>query len=339
MNNDPSEILVLGVGGAGCNALKYLMDNAIYNMAFVAVNTDRQSLSVFDRNCTMLIGANSTFGRGTGGDPELGKRAAEENIEEIKSLFFGKNLLIILVGLGGGTGTGAAQVIAEEAKKADLLTLVFATMPFSYEGDYRTKAAKDGLERLKKTASSVVVLSNDKISGLYDKDVPFAQSLFTPFRYIHSSLNSIREIVLMPGIINLDYADLRAVLAKPCFCHIGCGEANGPGRVSLALKQALSCDLFEYKMEKTDNAIIYIVANQDDFKSEEAQSAMVALKKYVSSTARVYFGINYNSGLGDHVRIIVISSYPYSTPVVTPSEQNSSQEVPSFIQTIMGNKN
>ncbi|MFQ6051004.1 MAG: cell division protein FtsZ [Candidatus Hydrothermarchaeota archaeon] len=299
-----TNIIVIGLGGAGCNTVNRLKEVGISGAKTVALNTDAQSLYYTRADVKILAGRNSTKGRGAGGDPELGYQAAQENIEDLKSVMMGADLVFITLGLGGGTGTGSAPLVAKISKKMGAITIGVVTLPFRNEGIVRSKKAMEGLEKLQKEADNVIVISNDKLLNLAP-DLPLKSAFKLTDEVLTLFLKSLTEMILKPGLVNLDFADVRSILQNEKLAMLGVGEAYGKDRVLHAIKSALENPLLDLEVKRAKKALIHITAGSE-IKIDEIKDGISFVQSIVGEDAHIIWGLQVDEDLKDTVRVMII---------------------------------
>ncbi len=319
------KIKVIGVGGAGNNAINRMIDAGIQSAEFVAVNTDMQALmlSKADLQNRIQIGKEVTKGLGAGSYPEIGEKAAEESIEEIEKLVDGVNLLFITAGMGGGTGTGAAPVIAKVAKEKGCITVAVVTKPFSFEARKREENAKKGIANLRKFVDTLIVIPNDKILDALNKNTPIEEA----FRFADDNLKQavcgISDLITNPALINLDFADVRTIIKGQGLAHMGIGRAKGENRVLEAVRQAVSSPMLETTIEGARGIIMNITGDQT-LSIGEVNEAANLINGVVDYSANFIFGANVDPSLKDQIVITIIATGFAENPqrISQPSTQS-----------------
>lgn len=303
-----TKIKVVGVGGSGGNAISRMMTCKIQGVDLIAINTDAQDLKKTKAHQKLRIGKNLTQGLGTGMNPELGRQAGEESREEISTILAGSDMVFITCGLGGGTGTGAAPIVADVAKKQGALTLAVVTKPFSFEGSYRMKIAKRGLENLKEKVDTLLIISNDKILSLVDKNVTLLSAFWTCDEILRQAVQGITDLILVPGIINVDFADVRAIMQGSGLALFGQGQAKGERRVEEAVRRAINSPLLDLSIEGAKGVLFNISGGRDLSLSEIDEAAKI-ITKSIDPEARVIFGAVQNKKLPQgEIKITVIAT-------------------------------
>jgi cell division protein FtsZ len=299
-----ANIKVVGSGGAGNNTITRMMEVGIVGAESVAVNTDAQDLLYSDADVKVLIGKEITGGLGAGGDPKIGMEAAKESKDDIKKVLEGADLVFITCGLGGGTGTGSSPIIAEVAKKVGSLTIAVVTLPFAMEGQTRMKNAKEGLENLRKIVDTIIIIPNDKLLEIVP-DVSLATAFKVADEILVNSVKGITELITKPGLINLDLADVRSVMANGGLAMIGMGESDTENRAIEAVEKALTNPLLSLDIDGASGALINVTGGPD-VTIREAQEIVEAVSSRLSPDAKIIWGAQINKDLRDTVRTLLI---------------------------------
>lgn len=307
MGNAFARIKVVGIGGGGGNAVSRMSRDFVRGIDFMAINTDHQDLDHCDVKKKIYIGRNLTRGLGTGMNPDLGKQAAEENRSEIAEALHGADLVFLAAGLGGGTGTGATPVVAEIAKQMGALTLAFVTKPFTFEGGQRERIAQDGILRLKDKVDALIIVPNDRIFTIISKDTPIVKAFEAIDDVLRHALQGIVEIVLTPGMINVDFADVKAILQDAGSAIVGVGIATGQDRATAAVEQALRSPLLEVNPEGA-KGILFGISGRD-LKMSEVNDAAKLVAQTADPTARIIFGAYHDKHLKEkQLKITLIAT-------------------------------
>lgn len=272
-NSYKIKIKVIGVGGAGGNAINSMIESGVNGVEYIAANTDAQDLDRSLADVRLHLGGELTQGLGAGADPEIGRKAAEESKEDIKKLLDGTKLLFITAGMGGGTGTGATPVIASIAKELGILTVAVVTKPFKYEGKKRSKNAELGITELKKFVDSYIVVPNEKLKELPDKKITLLNAFEESNNILKIGIKGIADLMLTSGLINLDFADITAILYESGPAMLGCGEAEGEQKAEMATNKALQSPLLEKSIRGASKLLINIIASEDFTLEESSQIA------------------------------------------------------------------
>ena len=300
-----AKIIVVGVGGAGNNAVNRMVDEGIAGVEFIGVNTDKQALQSSKAATSMPIGEKLTKGLGCGGKPEIGTKAAEESAEEITAALQGADMVFVTCGMGGGTGTGAAPIIAKIAKDMGILTVGVVTKPFRFEARQRMKNAMMGIEALKGAVDTLIVIPNDRLLDIVEKKTSLPDALKKADEVLQQSVQGITDLINVPGLINLDFADVSAVMKDKGVAHVGIGRAKGDDKAIEAVKTAISSPLLESTIEGATDVIINI---SGDISLIEANDAASYVEELVGENANIIFGAMYNEDAQDEVSITVIAT-------------------------------
>ncbi|HVL48813.1 MAG TPA: cell division protein FtsZ [Candidatus Thermoplasmatota archaeon] len=299
-----TKIKVVGCGGGGCNTIMRLSQSNLENVELIACNTDAQHLLNVKVPQKILIGRNLTRGLGAGAIPDVGKNAAEESEEAIRKALDGADLVFVTAGMGGGTGTGSAPVVAEVARDLGALTIAVVTTPFGMEGHIRAKNAESGLSRLRDAADTTVVIPNDKLLEVAPR-LPLAQAFRVADEILMRSIRGLTEMITKPGLVNLDFADLKTVMKKGGVAMIGVGEAEGDQRAREAIEEALTSPLLDVDVSSATGCLVD-VAGGPDMTLEEAQKVVQEIHDRVSPDCRIIWGANVQPDLGKTLRAMVV---------------------------------
>ena len=300
-------IKVLGVGGGGCNAINSMIDCNITAAEFIAVNTDKQALRLSKTDKLLPIGENATKGLGAGSNPAMGEIAAEESKEKIIEILEGTDLLFIAAGMGGGTGTGAAPVIARLARDMGILTVAVVTRPFSFEGKVRNENANQGIANLRKYVDTLVVIPNDKLLQFLPKNIGMLDAFKVADDMLKQGIVGIVDIIATPSLVNLDFADIKMVMSNQGMAHMGIGTAKGEGRVVEAVKQAISSPLLETTIEGAKAVILNITAGKDLGLNEVSEAATL-IQQVIDPSAHVIYGQTIDDNMNEELKITVIAT-------------------------------
>ena len=300
-----AKIIVIGVGGAGNNAVNRMVEEAIGGVEFVGVNTDKQALTLCKAPTVLQIGEKITKGLGAGAQPEVGQKAAEESIEEVKQLMEGADMVFVTCGMGGGTGTGAAPVIAAAAKEMGILTVGVVTKPFRFEARTRMNNALAGIENLKKAVDTLIVIPNDKLLEVVDRRTTMPEALKKADEVLQQAVQGITDLINLPALINLDFADVQTVMTDKGIAHIGIGEARGDDKAMEAVQQAVSSPLLETTIKGATHVIINI---SGDISLMDANDAASYVQELTGEEANIIFGAMYDDTVADYCRITVIAT-------------------------------
>ncbi len=303
-----ARIKVVGVGGGGGNALSFMVsEGGINGVEFIAVNTDAQALLNNKASVKIQIGENLTKGLGSGGDPDVGKQAAEESREKLKEDLGGADMIFLACGEGGGTGTGAAPVIAEIAKESGALTIAVVTKPFDFEGSKRKFSADEGIMRLKEKVDTLIVVPNQRILNIIDKKTPILEAFKKIDAVLHQGVKGIAELITTPGLINVDFADIRSIMQGSGTALMGVGLGSGDKRAIAAIKQAISSPLLDISIEGAKGVLFNVVGGPDLTMAEVDEAASV-IAKSVDPYADIIFGAVIDERMNEEVRVTVIAT-------------------------------
>ena len=300
-------IRVIGVGGGGCNAVDRMIETGVQGIEFIAINTDKQALQRSGAQLPIQIGEKVTRGLGAGANPEIGQKAAEESVEEIEMAIEGTDMLFITAGMGGGTGTGAAPVVAQVARKLGILTVGVVTRPFRFEGARRMQNAERGIRELEQYVDSLVIVPNDKLLEIASDDTSIDEAFGLADRVLRFGVSSISDLVAVPGLINLDLADVRRVMTNAGICHMGIGQASGESRAATAIRQAINSPLLDTTIDGARGVIINFTGGHD-MKIREIDEAASQVRDAVSPEADIIFGAVVDENMQDEILITVIAS-------------------------------
>lgn len=307
-NTKPINVIkVIGVGGGGNNAVNRMITAGVKGTEFVTVNTDKQVLLYSKAETKLAIGEKITKGQGAGANPEIGERAAEESIEEIKAILADTDMVFITAGMGGGTGTGAAPVIARIAKEMGILTVGIVTKPFAFEGTRRMKSAEAGIERLKEFVDSLVVIPNERLKLVSDTRVTLLNAFEIADDVLRRGVQSISELINVPGIVNLDFADVTAIMHDAGLAHMGVGTAKGKDKAELAAKLAITSPLLETTISGARGIIINI-AGDVDVGLDDVEVAATMVYDEAAPDANIIWGASIDPDLDDEMRVTVIAT-------------------------------
>jgi len=303
-----ARIRVIGVGGSGNNAVNHMVDSKVRGVDFVSVNTDAQDLHHSKAKKKIHIGKNLTRGLGTGMNPDMGKQAAEETKEELQESLKGSDMIFITYGTGGGTGTGAGPVVAKTARESGALTVAVVTKPFSFEGQQRMRLAELGLEELKKEVDALVVIPNDRLLAVVQRETSVKNAFAMCDDILKQAVEGISDLITMPGIINVDFADIRAVMDNAGSALMGIGTATGEKRTEDAAKAAISSPLLELSIAGA-KGVLFSVAGGDDLSMLEIQDAAKVITESIDPNAKVIFGAVQDPNLKkNEVKVTVIAT-------------------------------
>ncbi len=301
-----ARIVVIGVGGAGSNAVNRMIDDDISSVEFYVANTDKQALATSKAFNRLVLGEELTQGLGAGGEPKIGKEAAEASEEDIRKIVHGANMVFIAAGMGGGTGTGAAPVIARIAKEEQALTVAIVTRPFSFEGKKRIANSVEGLNELKDAVDSIIIVSNDKLL-MVSGTAPISEAFAESDRVLAQSVKTVTDLILMPAVINLDFADVRNTLKESGIALIGFGMGSGSNKAQEAAQNAINSPLLEASINGARRAICAVTCGSQ-VSLYEAQEAVNRIIEAAGNTLDIKFGVSINPQLSDQILVSVIAS-------------------------------
>ncbi len=304
---NPAKIKVLGLGGGGSNAITRMVREGIQGVEFIAMNTDAQALSITEAPVRVQLGEKLTKGLGVGGDHNMGQRAAEENRDELKELISGADMIFITAGMGGGTGTGAAPVVAEIAKQSGALTIAVVTKPFSFEGVHRAQVANEGITRLMGKVDTLIIIPNDRLLALCDQKTGVDSAFKMADDVLRHGVQAIAEVITIPGLINLDFADIKAIMkdAGPAWMSIGTG--SGQNRAIEAAKQALASPLLDVSITGS-KGVLFNVVGGSSLTLFEVNEAAEVIKQAVDPEANIIFGVAHDATMENEVKITLIAT-------------------------------
>ncbi len=301
-------IKVIGVGGAGGNAINNMIDSNLSEVTYIAANTDVQSLNISKAGIKIQMGEVLTGGLGAGGFPQKGKDAALESSDAIRNALAGSNMVFITAGLGGGTGTGAAPIIAEICKEMEILTVAVVTKPFSYEGKKRSKCAEEGIETLRQMADTVITIPNDRLRGIASKNAKLIEMFRRADEVLLNSVKGITDLIFKPGYVNLDFADVKSVMSKSGMALMGIGISTGDNRALEAAERAIQHPLLENMSIAGAKAVLMNITSSKDISIEEMTEATDRIYKEVGDDAEIFWGQIFDDSLGDEMRVTVIAT-------------------------------
>ena len=307
MVDGTATIKVIGVGGAGNNAVNRMVEAGIKSVEFIAVNTDRQALNMSKANSKIQIGEKLTRGLGAGANPDIGAQAAEESKAEIAEILKGADMVFVTAGMGGGTGTGAAPLVAATAKELGILTIGVVTKPFTFEGKKRLAQAERGIANLKGKVDTLVVIPNDKLLQVKDRKTSIVEAFRMADDILRQGVQGISDLIAVPGLINLDFADVKTIMLNQGMAHMGIGRASGENRAEDAAKQAIQSPLLETSIEGARGVIINITGGSD-IGLHEANTAAELVQRSADPEANIIFGTVTDDSMGDEIQITVIAT-------------------------------
>lgn len=302
-------VKVIGVGGGGGNAINTMVVNRLQGVEFIAANTDKQSLNQSQADVCLQIGPSITKGLGAGADPETGNMSAMESLEEIREALRGSDMVFVTAGLGGGTGTGAAPVVAKISKELGALTVAVVTKPFSFEGKHRARNAEEGWQELQKYADTIITVPNDRLLSIMQKNSKLSDMLAMADNVLLQAVKGITDLINVPGLINADFADLRTVMKEVGPAVMGSGFAVGENRASEAARKAIDNQLLEdFGIDGARGLLINISASEESFTMAEFMEASALIQEKVDDDAKVVIGALYDDALGDELHVTVIAT-------------------------------
>jgi cell division protein FtsZ len=302
-----AQIRVVGVGGGGSNAVNRMIAEGLSGVDFIAINTDAQALMLSNAPRRVRIGDKLTRGLGVGGDPELGQKAAEESADELYEVMQGTDMVFITAGMGGGTGTGAAPVVARVAREMGALTIGVVTRPFNWEGSVRAETARAGVEQLKEAVDTLIVIPNDRLLEITDKRVSLQAAFSLADDVLRQGVQGISELITVPGLINLDFADVRTIMSEGGAALMAVGRASGENRAAEAAQQAISSRLLDITIDGA-RGILFNVTGGPDLSLFEVNEAATIIKQTAHPDVNLIFGAVIDERMGDEIRITVIAT-------------------------------
>jgi len=302
-----ARIKVVGVGGGGCNAVNRMIAEGLHGIEFIAINTDAQALLKSQAQTRVRIGDKSTRGLGAGGNPEVGQAAAEESAEELYEVLKGADMVFVTAGLGGGPSTGAAPVVAQIAKEIGALTIGVVTRPFAFEGAHRSKSAEVGAQKLKDHADTLIVIPNDRLLQIVNKNIGLNDAFRMADDVLRQGIQGISELITIPGLINLDFADVRTIMSEGGAALMAVGIASGEDRAKVAAEQAISSQLLDVTINGA-HGILFNVTGGPNLSLFEVNQAAAIIKETASPDVNLIFGAVIDETMGDEVRITVIAT-------------------------------
>ena len=334
-----AQIRVVGVGGGGSNAVNRMIANGLSGVEFVAINTDAQALMLSSAPRRVRIGDKLTRGLGVGGNPELGEKAAEESADELREVLKGSDMVFITGGMGGGTGTGASPVVARIAKDLGALTIGVVTRPFSWEGATRNNAAKDGIDQLKESVDTLIVIPNDRLLEITDKRVTLQEAFTLVDDVLRQGVQGISELITVPGLINLDFADVRAIMSEGGAALMAVGIGTGENRAVDAVQQAIASRLLDITIDGA-RGILFNITGGSDLGLYEVNEAASIIKQTAHPEVNLIFGAVIDESLTDQVRVTVIATgfepQTVRRPISISAMSGEETEIPWFVQDRFG---
>ncbi len=302
-----ANIKVIGVGGGGSNAVSRMVQDDFAGPEFIAVNTDKQALMLAEATTKVQIGIELTNGLGAGADPKVGTAAAEESKEDLGRDIEGADHIFITAGMGGGTGTGAAPVIAQMAKEKGILTIAVVTKPFGFEGRARMKSAELGIENLKKFVDTLVIIPNEKLNEVMPKGSSLLDSFYFADKVLRQGIQGVSDLILKPSMINLDFADIRSVMKNKGYAHMGIGRASGENRMTDAVRNAVASPLLETRIEGATGVLLNVKGGMN-LGLDEVTSSVGLVRDVVDPSCNLIFGTSIDENIGDEVEVTIIAT-------------------------------
>ncbi len=303
-----AKIKVVGVGGGGGNAVNNMINSSLKGVSFIVANTDIQALKASPADQKVQLGEKLTRGLGAGGNPDVGREAALESIDRIREVLADTDLVFVTAGMGGGTGTGAGPIIAEVAKELGALTVGIVTKPFYFEGKRRTEQALKGIDKLKEVVDSLIIIPNDRLFSIAPKKATFIEMLKKADEVLYFAVKGISDLIMMPGLINLDFADVKAVMADMGMALMGTGVAEGEGRAKEAALKAISSPLLEDVSIEGAKGVLLNITADPNLSMEEVHEAMSTIYDSIQKDAQIFFGAVFDDSVGNEIRITVIAT-------------------------------
>jgi cell division protein FtsZ len=307
MSESFARIKVVGVGGGGSNAVNRMIEQGLSGVEFITINTDAQALLLANAPRRVRIGDKLTRGLGAGGNPEIGQKAAEESAEELYEVLRGADMVFIAAGLGGGTGTGAAPIVAQIAKEVGALTIGVVTKPFTFEGSRRLQSAEGGINRLKEQVDTLIVIPNDRLLQIVDKRASLQESFRRADDVLHQGIQGISELITVPGLINLDFADVRTIMSEGGAALMAVGRGSGDDRARLAAEMAISSSLLDITIDGA-RGILFNVTGGPNMTLFEVNQAAAIIKETAHPEVNLIFGAVVDPNIGDDIRVTVIAT-------------------------------
>ncbi|WP_455559274.1 cell division protein FtsZ [Agathobaculum hominis] len=300
-------IKVIGVGGGGGNAVNRMVESGVQGVEFISVNTDMQALNFSQAGTKIQIGEKLTKGQGAGANPEIGRKAAEESKEQIAAALAGTNMVFITAGMGGGTGTGAAPVVAQIAREMGILPVGVVTRPFAFEGKKRLEQALAGIDELNKNVDSLVIIPNERLKYVSEQKITFKNAFEIADGVLRQAVANISELITVPGFINLDFADVTSVMKDAGYAHIGTGRAAGKDKAAEAARMAISSPLLETSIDMAHGVIVSVIGS-DDIGLDEVETAATMVQQAAHPDAHIIFGAFIDDTMDDEIRVVVIAT-------------------------------
>ena len=300
-------IKVIGVGGGGGNAVNRMVESGVQGVEFISINTDMQALNFSQAGTKIQIGEKLTKGQGAGANPEIGRKAAEESKEQIAAALANTQMVFITAGMGGGTGTGAAPVVAQIAREMGILTVGVVTRPFAFEGKKRLEQALGGIDELNKNVDSLVIIPNERLKYVSEQKITFKNAFEIADGVLRQAVANISELITVPGFINLDFADVTSVMKDAGYAHIGTGRAAGKDKAAEAARMAISSPLLETSIDMAHGVIVSVIGS-DDIGLDEVETAATMVQQAAHPDAHIIFGAFIDDTMDDEIRVVVIAT-------------------------------
>ncbi|BFL40571.1 cell division protein FtsZ [Agathobaculum sp. NSJ-28] len=300
-------IKVIGVGGGGGNAVNRMVESGVQGVEFISINTDMQALNFSQAGTKIQIGEKLTKGQGAGANPEIGRKAAEESKEQIAAALANTHMVFITAGMGGGTGTGAAPVVAQIAREMGILTVGVVTRPFAFEGKKRLEQALGGIDELNKNVDSLVIIPNERLKYVSEQKITFKNAFEIADGVLRQAVANISELITVPGFINLDFADVTSVMKDAGYAHIGTGRAAGKDKAAEAARMAISSPLLETSIDMAHGVIVSVIGS-DDIGLDEVETAATMVQQAAHPDAHIIFGAFIDDTMDDEIRVVVIAT-------------------------------
>ena len=300
-------IKVIGVGGGGGNAVNRMVESGVQGVEFISINTDMQALNFSQAGTKIQIGEKLTKGQGAGANPEIGRKAAEESKDQIAAALQNTNMVFITAGMGGGTGTDAAPVVAQIAREMGILTVGVVTRPFAFEGKKRLEQALGGIDELNKNVDSLVIIPNERLKYVSEQKITFKNAFEIADGVLRQAVANISELITVPGFINLDFADVTSVMKDAGFAHIGTGRAAGKDKAAEAARMAISSPLLETSIDMAHGVIVSVIGS-DDIGLDEVETAATMVQQAAHPDAHIIFGAFIDDTMDDEIRVVVIAT-------------------------------
>ena len=315
-------IKVIGVGGGGNNAVNRMVTSGLQGVEVIAINTDKQALNRSEASVKIQVGTKLTKGQGAGSRPEIGRKAAEESREDINKALEGADMVFITAGMGGGTGTGGAPVVAQIAREMGILTVGVVTRPFGFEGKKRMEQANAGIDQLKENVDSLIVIPNERLKYVSDQKISFKNAFEIADNVLHQAVASISELITVPGLINLDFADVTSIMKGAGFAHMGVGSAAGKDKAEEAAKMAIQSPLLESSINGAHGVILSVIGSED-IELDEIEQAASMIQAAAHPDAHIIFGASISEDADDEIRVVVIAT-GFDNPPATKQQQDRS---------------